>query len=76
MLHEWLHMDWGKAEICPGGGKLNVALAIISIINMILAFDHYMRIGPDHEKVKIYKGEPAKMLANSDVHAAAKNSEC
>ena len=20
MLHEWLHMNWGTAEVCPGGG--------------------------------------------------------
>lgn len=21
MLHEWIHMNWGSAEVCPGGGK-------------------------------------------------------
>ena len=21
MLHEWIHINWGAAEICPGGGE-------------------------------------------------------
>ncbi len=56
MLHEWIHMSWGSAEVCPGGGKYTVLChAIMHYIQEIKEYQPLIiscTSGPTRRKAK------------------------
>lgn len=89
MLHEWLHIDFGSAEICSQGCMSIPAQAKSDnhrCSQLYIGSDQYLLVGVPKapEKVVTYKAGRAKLLAEVIIYGsptrgadlASKNSEC